>query len=149
MWVGVRTDSGGWRRRGGGGSQARMAGMAELGVVRVVFTLGLEFSLGELKYLRRRAFVGGGLQMGLCIALAGAVVFGFGIGWQGAVVLGVALAMSSTAVSLKSFQDLGLESSPGARMALAVAIFQDLFITPVFLFVPPILPPSGVAFHTS
>jgi len=128
---------------GGGESQARIASMAEFGVVLLMFTLGLEFSLGELKYLRRLAFVGGGWQMGLCIALAAAVVFGFGIGWQGAVVLGVALAMSSTAVSLKSFQDLGLESSPGARMALAVAIFQDLFIIAFFLFVPLILPHEG------
>ena len=60
--------------------QAQIANMAEFGVVLLMFTLGLEFSLGELKYLRRLAFVGGGFQMGLCIALAAAVVFGFGIG---------------------------------------------------------------------
>jgi CPA2 family monovalent cation:H+ antiporter-2 len=57
---------------GGGESQARIANMAEFGVVLLMFTLGLEFSLGELKYLRRLAFAGGGWQMGLCIALAAA-----------------------------------------------------------------------------
>ena len=128
---------------GGGESQAQIANMAEFGVVLLMFTLGLEFSLSELRYLRRLAFVGGGWQMGLCIVLAAAAVFAFGIGWQGACILGVAMAMSSTAVSLKSFQDLGLEASPGARMALAVAIFQDLFIIAFFLFVPLILPHTG------
>jgi CPA2 family monovalent cation:H+ antiporter-2 len=128
---------------GGGESQAQIANMAEFGVVLLMFTLGLEFSLGELRYLRRLAFQGGGWQMGLCMALAAAGALACGIGWTGAVVTGVAVAMSSTAVSLKSFQDLGLESSPGARMALAVAIFQDLFIIAFFLFVPLLLPKAG------
>lgn len=128
---------------GGGESQASVAQMAEFGVVLLMFTLGLEFSLGELRYLRRLAFLGGGFQMTLCMALTAAAVFAFGIGWQGALIIAVALAMSSTAVSLKSFQDLGQESSPGARMALAVAIFQDLFIIAFFLILPLILPETG------
>ena len=128
---------------GGDDSQVRIASMAEFGVVLLMFTLGLEFSLGELKYLRRFAFRGGGAQMGLCIALGVAALLMLGNCWQAACVGAVALAMSSTAVSLKSFQDLGLESSPGARMALAVAIFQDLFIIVFFLFVPLLLPQGG------
>ena len=128
---------------GGEDSQVRIANMAEFGVVLLMFTLGLEFSLGELKYLRRFALRGGGAQMGLCIALGAAALLMLGNGWQAACVGAVALAMSSTAVSLKSFQDLGLESSPGARMALAVAIFQDLFIIVFFLFVPLLLPQGG------
>lgn len=128
---------------GGGTSQNGVAQMAEFGVVLLMFTLGLEFSLGELRFLRRLAFVGGGWQMALCmlVAATGAMLLDFS--WQGAVLLAVALAMSSTAVSLKSFQDLGLEASPGARMALAVAIFQDLFIIVFFLFLPLLLPQPG------
>jgi CPA2 family monovalent cation:H+ antiporter-2 len=128
---------------GGGESHDRVSQMAEFGVILLMFTLGLEFSLGELRFLGRLAFVGGGWQMGLCIALAGAVSALFQFSWQGAAILAVALAMSSTAVSLKSFQDLGLEASPGARMALAVAIFQDLFIIVFFLFLPLLLPHQG------
>lgn len=131
---------------GGGESHEQVSQMAEFGVVLLMFTLGLEFSLGELRFLRRLAFAGGGWQMGLCMAVAAAASAGLiATSWQGAVLVSVALAMSSTAVSLKSFQDLGLEASPGARMALAVAIFQDLFIIVFFLFLPLLLPHEGVA----
>lgn len=128
---------------GGDTSHHGVSQMAEFGVILLMFTLGLEFSLGELRFLRRLAFVGGGWQMGLCIAVAAIVAAMMHLSWQGAVLLSVALAMSSTAVSLKSFQDLGLEASPGARMALAVAIFQDLFIIVFFLFLPLLLPHEG------
>ncbi len=129
---------------GGGETEASITQMSEFGVMLLMFTLGLEFSLGELRYLRRQAFAGGGWQMGACIALTGTAAWAFtDLPWAGIVLLAVALAMSSTAVSLKSFQDLGLESSPGARMALAVAIFQDLFIIVFFLFLPLLLNSGG------
>ena len=131
---------------GAGESHVQVSQMAEFGVVLLMFTLGLEFSLGELRFLRRLAFVGGGWQMVLCMAVVAVVsTLLHSSSWQGAVLLSVALAMSSTAVSLKSFQDLGLEASPGARMALAVAIFQDLFIIIFFLFLPLLLPHEGAA----
>lgn len=131
---------------GGGETEASITQMSEFGVMLLMFTLGLEFSLGELRYLRRQAFVGGGWQMGSCMALTGAAAWAMAdLPWAGIVLLAVALAMSSTAVSLKSFQDLGLESSPGARMALAVAIFQDLFIIVFFLFLPLLLNGGGGA----
>lgn len=128
---------------GGGESHERVSQMAEFGVILLMFTLGLEFSLGELRFLRRLAFVGGGLQMGLCMLATALLTPFIHPAWQGAVILSVALAMSSTAVSLKSFQDMGLEASPGARMALAVAIFQDLFVIVFFLFLPLLLPHDG------
>ncbi len=131
---------------GGGESHEQVSQMAEFGVELLMFTLGLEFSLGELRFLRRLAFLGGGWQMGLCMGMTVAVSAALHFSsWQGVVLVSVALAMSSTAVSLKSFQDLGLEASPGARMALAVAIFQDLFIIVFFLFLPLLLPHEGVA----
>lgn len=131
---------------GGGETEASITQMSEFGVMLLMFTLGLEFSLGELRYLRRQAFAGGGWQMGACMALTAAAAWAMAdLPWAGIVLLAVALAMSSTAVSLKSFQDLGLESSPGARMALAVAIFQDLFIIVFFLFLPLLLNGGGGA----
>jgi CPA2 family monovalent cation:H+ antiporter-2 len=123
-----------------------VAQMSDFGVMLLMFTLGLEFSLSELKYLRRLAFGGGSLQMALCGFAAGAlVVVMWGVGWQAAVVLAVVLGMSSTAVSLKTYQDLGLSTSPGARFALAVAIFQDLFIIVFFLIIPILLPTAAEA----
>lgn len=130
---------------GGGESHERISQMAEFGVILLMFTLGLEFSLGELRFLRKLAFVGGGLQMGLCMLATGLLTPIIHPEWQGAIILSVALAMSSTAVSLKSFEDLELEGSPGARMALAVAIFQDIFVIVFFLFLPLLLPHDGHA----
>lgn len=136
-------NSGVLRLLGGGESHEQISQMAEFGVILLMFTLGLEFSLGELRFLRRLAFVGGGGQMALCMLASGFLSPFIHPAWQGAIILSVALAMSSTAVSLKSFQDLGLEASPGARMALAVAIFQDLFVIVFFLFLPLVLPHAG------
>lgn len=113
-----------------------IAQMAEFGVILLLFTIGLEFSLSELRYLRRLAFVGGSLQMLLCAMPIGAAAWWHGLPWPQAVVLSIALALSSTAVSFKTFQDLGLTGSPGARLAVGIAIFQDLFVIAVFLFLP-------------
>ncbi len=128
---------------GGGESEERIAQMSEFGVMLLMFTLGMEFSLSDLKYVRRLAFVGGGWQMGLCAVIGGGAAWLAGFSPTGSILLAVALAMSSTAVSLKTFQDLGLESSTGARMALAVAIFQDLFIIVFFLVLPLLLNEGG------
>jgi CPA2 family monovalent cation:H+ antiporter-2 len=136
-------NSGILERLGGASLHDDVVQMSDFGVVLLMFTLGLEFSLGELKYLRRLAFGGGAMQMGLCGLGMGLVsAFIWGLGWQGATILAVVLGMSSTAVSLKTFQDLNLSTSPGARFALAVAIFQDLFII-VFLLILPLLLAPG------
>jgi CPA2 family monovalent cation:H+ antiporter-2 len=116
--------------------------MAEFGVMLLMFVLGLEFSINELRFLRRFALIGGSLQMGLCLVLVTAIAKFTGLSWPASIVLGVALAMSSTAVSLKTFQDLGLSGNPGARFALGVAIFQDIFII-AFLVLLPLLLNAG------
>ncbi|MCB1232488.1 MAG: cation:proton antiporter [Verrucomicrobiae bacterium] len=113
--------------------------MAEFGVMMLMFVLGMEFSVSELRFLRRFALVGGGLQMTICALAALAVAKLFGLPWAAAIVIGVAFAMSSTAVSLKTFQDMELSGSPGARFALGVAIFQDLFIIAFLVFLPLLL----------
>lgn len=127
---------------GGGDSHEAVQQMAEFGVMLLMFVLGMEFSVSELRFLRRFALVGGGLQMSVCGAVALVVALLIGISWPGAIIIAVALAMSSTAVSLKTFQDMELSGSPGARFALGVAIFQDLFII-AFLVLLPLLLTSG------
>lgn len=123
---------------GSDGSHDAVSQMAEFGIMLLMFVLGLEFSLGELRFLRRFTFAGGPIQMGACGAAVLAVAVVSGMGWPAAIVLGVALAMSSTAVSLKTLQDMGMSATPGGRFALGVAIFQDLFII-AFLVVFPLL----------
>ncbi|MGI8602445.1 MAG: cation:proton antiporter [Verrucomicrobiales bacterium] len=121
---------------GGGESEGHVQNMAEFGVILLMFTVGLEFSLGELRYLRRFAFWGGLAQMALTvlpIAVLGKI---FGLTWAAAVSLGVALAASSTAVGMKAFQERSTATTPGARLALGVAIFQDLLVIAFVVMMP-------------
>ncbi len=110
--------------------------LAEIGVVLLMFTLGIEFSLGELRHLWRTALIGGGLQMLVTAGIAGIGASLFGFPLADSIVLGVALALSSTAVAMKSFQDLGQHNNPGARASLGIALFQDVLVIVFFLVMP-------------
>ncbi len=112
--------------------------LGELGVILLMFTLGIEFSLGELRHLWRIAVFGGGLQV-----LVTGLLAGFGAKWAGlpgpeCAVIAVAVALSSTAVAMKSFQELGQPNNPGARAALGVALFQDILVILFILVLPAI-----------
>lgn len=115
--------------------------LAEIGVVLLMFTLGIEFSLGELKHLWRTALVGGGVQVAITASIAGFGALFLGFPPADSVVLGVAVALSSTAVSMKSFQDIGQHNNPGARASLGIALFQDILVIVFFLVMP-------VLYHT-
>jgi CPA2 family monovalent cation:H+ antiporter-2 len=123
------------------GPEAReaIASMSDVGVMLLLFVLGMEFSLGELRHLRRFAFVGGSVQVGVTMLGAGlAARLLFGLDWPLVAVVSVACALSSTAISVKLYHDLGISASSGARLALGIAIFQDIFII-VFLVLMPAL----------
>jgi CPA2 family monovalent cation:H+ antiporter-2 len=109
---------------------------AELGVVLLMFTIGMEFSFRNLLQIRRSLFWGGSVQVGLT------VLAGVGAGWLAGRGLGPGLfwgflaALSSTAIVLKLWQErAGLDSPPG-RVSLAILIFQDLVVIPMMLAVP-------------
>ncbi len=128
----------------GAGAGETVATMSEYGVMLLLFVLGMEFSLSELKHLRTYALTGGGLQMGLTMAAAAAVAwFFFGLPWTFLLVVAVACALSSTAISVKLFQDMGISASSGARLALAIAIFQDIFVIFFLVFLPVLVAGSG------
>lgn len=127
----------------GPGARDAVGTMSEVGVMLLLFVLGMEFSLGELKHLRRYAFVGGSIQVFATMVAAGAASHWIlGLSPALSVVVAVACALSSTAISVKLYHDMGVSASSGARMALGVAIFQDLFII-VFLVLMPALFPGG------
>ncbi len=109
---------------------------AEIGVILLMFTLGIEFSLSEFKHLWRTALVGGGLQVGITAGIVGLLAVAVGFPSADAIVLGVAVALSSTAVSMMSFQDLGQQNNPGARASLGIALFQDILVIVFFLVMP-------------
>ncbi len=110
--------------------------LSELGVVLLMFTLGIEFSIRELIHLRKIVLGGGGLQMALSTGVGMLIGWGFGLTGAGLLVVGFAIALSSTAVSIKSFQDMGQPDSPGARLSLGVAIFQDLAVIVFMVLLP-------------
>ena len=111
--------------------------LAELGIILLMFTLGIEFSLGELKHLWRVSLFGGGTQVGVISLVGGLLILAF-TAFPGAeiVVLAVSVALSSTAVSMKSFQDMGQPNNPSARTALAIALFDDIVVILFLLILP-------------
>ncbi|MGJ8657074.1 MAG: cation:proton antiporter [Akkermansiaceae bacterium] len=122
----------------GVGDIALVQDLSEIGIVLLLFTLGIEFSVKELKALRRPALLGGGVQVGLCILVAMGVGMMCGLEWRASLLLGFMVCLSSTAVSLKTFQDLGLPESPQARVTLGMALFQDL-MTILFMVLLPVI----------
>jgi len=112
--------------------------LAELGVVLLMFTVGLEFSLPRLLAAKRLILGLGGAQVVLTAVLLGLAGWGLGVSAGGAVVLGGALAMSSTAIVLKQLgEQMELPAAHG-RVAAGVLLFQDIAAVP-FLAVLPVL----------
>jgi CPA2 family monovalent cation:H+ antiporter-2 len=107
--------------------------LAELGVVLLMFMVGLEFSVGELWATRRRVLSAGGLQMasfGLAVGLGS---WWAGIDPRGAVLLGGAAAMSSSAIAAKQLAEQGELTTRHGRMAIAVLVFQDVATIPLLI----------------
>lgn len=110
--------------------------LAEIGVVFLLFSIGLEFSIRQFWSMRKVVVGLGGAQV-LFSSLIGALVAWLsGIGWAGAIVAGGALAMSSTAIVVKQLDEqLELHSRHG-RLALGILLFQDLAVVPFLVAIP-------------
>jgi CPA2 family monovalent cation:H+ antiporter-2 len=110
--------------------------LAEIGVVLLLFTIGLEFSLKELKRLGRVLLVAGALQVGLTTAaVTGLAVLG-GLDPARGVFLGFLVALSSTAIVLKGLAERGETDAPHGRLIVGVLLFQDLCVVPMILLAP-------------
>lgn len=110
--------------------------LAEIGVVLLLFTIGLEFSLSKLNQMRRLVLGGGGLQvLGTILFTAGGIWL-LGLLPAQAVFFGFLLALSSTAIVLKILMDRGEIDSPQGRFAVGILIFQDLCVVPMMLLIP-------------
>lgn len=110
--------------------------LAEVGVVVLLFAVGLEVPLGQIQRLRRAIFVGGGVQIIGTIAVTATVALAFGASWQLGVLLGFLIALSSTAASTKILVDQGELAAPHGRAVLGVMIAQDLAVVPMILLLP-------------
>lgn len=110
--------------------------LAEIGVMLLLFTIGLEFSLKRLKEMKRLVMLGGGLQVLLTVAATAAVSLLFGRSFNQSVFFGFLIALSSTAIVLKSYADHGETDAPHGRAGVGILLFQDISIVLMMLFVP-------------
>lgn len=110
--------------------------VAEIGVVLLLFTLGIEFSLERLWRIKRAIFVGGGLQLGLTIAAAMGILALLGVDWRTGFYTGALVALSSTAIVLKVLSDRAEVTSAKGQLSLGILIFQDLAIVALVLVLP-------------
>jgi CPA2 family monovalent cation:H+ antiporter-2 len=110
--------------------------LAEIGVLLLMFTLGLEFDTHGFRRYRRVVLGGGALQVGLTILFAIGVGTLFGWPLRTALFLGCIVALSSTAVVLKSLQQQGLTDTMPGRLTIGILIFQDLSVVPMMILLP-------------
>jgi glutathione-regulated potassium-efflux system ancillary protein KefC len=109
---------------------------AEIGVVLMLFVIGLELDPKHLWSLRRRVFGSGSLQLIACAIPLGLAGLGLGLTWRGALVTGLALALSSTAVAMQTMAERNLLTTPLGRTSFAILLFQDVAAIPLLALVP-------------
>lgn len=110
--------------------------LAEIGIILLLFSIGLEFSFRKLWEIKEIVLKGGAIQVFLAATLTIAATYIAGCTWNEAVVLGFVVSLSSTAVVLKVLHDRGELDSPHGKLALGILIFQDLVAIPMMMAIP-------------
>ena len=123
--------------------------LAEVGVILLLFAIGVEFSLDEITRLARPIFVGGGTQVALTVAVVAGVGVLLGIDVGVGVFTGFLVALSSTALVLKALAERAESDTPVGRVALAMLLFQDLAIVVMVLLVPALAGEGGSALEVA
>ncbi|MCL7414741.1 MAG: cation:proton antiporter [ANME-2 cluster archaeon] len=119
---------------------------AEVGVILLLFTIGIEFSLKELIRLKKLILLGGGFQVILTTATVTAIALMFAQSAGLAIFLGFLVALSSTAIVLKILSERGEVESPYGKVSICILIFQDLSIILMVLMVPLLASSTGLSF---
>ncbi|EGM8699326.1 TPA: glutathione-regulated potassium-efflux system protein [Escherichia coli] len=109
---------------------------AEIGVVLMLFIIGLELDPQRLWKLRAAVFGGGALQMVICGGLLGLFCMLLGLRWQVAELIGMTLALSSTAIAMQAMNERNLMVTQMGRSAFAVLLFQDIAAIPLVAMIP-------------
>jgi CPA2 family monovalent cation:H+ antiporter-2 len=117
--------------------------LAEFGVVFLMFSIGLEFSLPQLYAMRRTVFGLGGAQVALTTVIVMLAAYIFGLDWRTGLVLAGALAMSSTAIVSKLLVERVELNSRHGKLAIGVLLFQDLAVVPLLILIPSLALPDG------
>ena len=99
--------------------------LAEIGIILLLFTIGLEFSLEKLNRIRKAILIGGGLQVVLTTGFVSGLLTLFGVTLNLSIYTGFLIALSSTAIVLGLFSQRGETDTPAGQLSLAVLIFQE------------------------
>ena len=110
--------------------------LAEIGVILLLFTVGIEFSFRELFRMKRNVFLGGTLQMVLAAGGSMLLALAWGKASRESTLIGLLAAMSSTAIVLKLLKEKAEIDTPHGRISLGILIFQDVMIVPLMLVIP-------------
>jgi len=114
----------------------RVRALAEIGVVFLLFEIGLELPIERVQTLWRAALLAGGFQIVVTLTAVAAVAHALGLDWPAALVIGAGVSMSSTAIVLRLLADEGQIDAPGGQLAVSILLMQDLAIVPFLLFIP-------------
>lgn len=110
--------------------------LAEIGVIALLFTIGLEFSLERLRQVKRNLFLGGGLQALITIGVVTPIVIAIGFGTPRAVWFSFLVTLSSTAIVLKLYGERKELETPHGRLILGILLFQDFLVVPMMIVTP-------------
>ncbi|TQD35386.1 monovalent cation:proton antiporter family protein [Haloflavibacter putidus] len=110
--------------------------LSEIGIILLLFVIGMELSIKQLASIKKTVFIGGSLQVGITILVTGAAYFLLGNSLAEATFVGFLFSLSSTAIVLSVFQDRNEINTPQGKNALAILIFQDIIVVPMMLFTP-------------
>lgn len=110
--------------------------LSEIGVILLLFVIGMELSIKQLASIKKTIFIGGFLQVGITVVVVGLIYYLLDFPWNEAVFVGFLFSLSSTAIVLKTLQDRNEISAPHGRNALAILIFQDIIVVPMMLVAP-------------
>ncbi|MGC9516304.1 MAG: cation:proton antiporter [Methanomicrobiales archaeon] len=110
--------------------------IAEIGIIFLLFTIGIEFSLDRFSKMKRSVLVGGSLQVFITFIIFYLVALGYGLSNNESIFIGLLVSLSSTAIVLKMLQERGEIDSIQGRTAFGILIFQDIAVVPMMLLVP-------------
>ncbi|MEO9853409.1 MAG: cation:proton antiporter [Reichenbachiella sp.] len=110
--------------------------LSEIGVIFLLFVIGIEFSLKRLATIKKAVLLGGVIQVGLTTLVTALASHFIGLSWPQAVFIGFLFSLSSTAIVLNLLQANGEITAPHGLLSVAILIFQDIIVVPMMLFVP-------------
>lgn len=114
--------------------------VSELGIVLMMFTIGIEMELGKLLAMRRSIFGYGGAQVALCALLLAAIFTAFGVQWRIGVAAGFALSLSSTAMVIAILEQKQQMDTPLGQASFGILLFQDIAAIPMIALLPLLAP---------